>query len=654
MKFLALIIFLSPVFAFSQGHDFKFGTASFPELNMKTYAPDTSAVAVVLNEFGEAYISSSSPNNLVYEFHSKIKILKPGGLKLADFTILLWKYSSQQMDLVSDIQASSFALDKNSGIVESKLDSKSIFTERSDDYSLKRFAIPNVRVGSVIEVRYRFETARIFNFKEWEFQDDIPKIRSEYWATIPANYVYNIALKGYLKLSKNDSEVLRDCFTPTGNKADCTRLKFAMENIPAFRTEEFLTAPKNYIAAITFELSEIKHFTGVVDKVTKDWKDVEDELRHNPSFGVQLKRGKDIMDNAVDQVTMLEKDPLKKAKAIYDFVKFNYQWNGKYNKYCDNGIKKAFDSKKGNVGDINLSLVAALRYADLDADPVILSTRANGFVTKLYPVMSDFNYVVAKVTVGGKAYLLDATDRYLPFGTIPIRCINGEGRVIGDRKTEWVDLTPSDKLKRTDYIAITIDKNGVTKGTMQTIHMGYRAVEQRKKIYDFDSVDEYKKDAANKESDLTILEHTVDNLDSLNMPLIEKYTIEFDDQDHDATVLLINPFINNRWKENPLKSTERFYPVDFAAPREERVTFQLNFPEDMEIVSAPTPVGLALPNNGGRYVLAVKQSPGSIVLSSWLAIDRTLYTATEYHYLRELFAQLVQTQSTDIMLRKKE
>ena len=66
---------------------------------------------------------------------------------------------------------------------ETKLDPKNVFLEnQSKYYDAKKFAIPNVKEGSVIEVFYTLESPFIFQFRSWEFQSDIPKLQSEYWA----------------------------------------------------------------------------------------------------------------------------------------------------------------------------------------------------------------------------------------------------------------------------------------------------------------------------------------------------------------------------------------------------------------------------------------------------------------------------------------
>ncbi len=260
---------------------------------MKLYEPDTSAVALMLDEFGEAYFDNNNDHNLLFEYHARIKILKKGGVSYGTFEIPLRKSDGRTERIVS-IRASSFNIE-NGSMRETKLDPKNVFLEnQSKYYDAKKFAIPNVKEGSVIEVFYTLESPFVFKFRSWEFQSEIPKLQSEFWALIPGNYLYNVSLRGYLKLTKEESELVRSCFLT----ADCSRLKFAIKNIPAFKEEEFMTAKSNFISAINFELSQINYFDGRKDKITKEWKDADEELRQNSQFGLQIKRGKDIVDES--------------------------------------------------------------------------------------------------------------------------------------------------------------------------------------------------------------------------------------------------------------------------------------------------------------------------------------------------------------------
>lgn len=647
---ITLLLLSSPWFAVAQGHGFPFGKVTLQNLTQKMYDRDTTAKALMLDEFGEAYVDNGGNHNLIFEHHYKIKILKAQGLELSNFSMPLIKYNSQSMEILREVKASSFSI-VDGVIKESKLNAKNIFTEHYEEGDIKKFAIPNVMVGSVIEIQYKIERPNMFNFQRWEFQSDIPKVRSEYWATIPANYSYNIALKGFLRLSKNESELMRDCFTPGGNSADCSRMKFAMENIPAFVEEEYMTARENYLSSINFELSEIKYFRGGVDKITKEWRDVEEELRRDQRFGVQLKRGEDIVGEAAEQLLTGQKDSLAKAKIIYDFIVNHYVWNREFSKYCDQGIKKAFDAKTGNVGDINLSLIAALRYAGFLADPVILSTRDNGFVTELYPVLSDFNYVIAKLTVQGKTYLLDATDHLLPFGMIPFRCLNGKGRVIGDKRTSWQEIVPENKFRKMSYVTLRFDEEGNWSGTIQNVYVGYEAYLKRKEVLSFNNVEAYQQSIEGQSIGVTIHKLDMKNLEEIAETLIENIECTLEGPG-DVSSFLFNPFELNKRESNPFKSSERLYPVDFGSTIDERIVVTLQLPAYINVVDPPQRVALALPNNGGKFIFDVKNDPHTLVISTWLNLSRPVFSSEEYHYLKELFSRIVQIQNTDLIFRK--
>jgi hypothetical protein len=646
-------LFISTIL-YAQDNGFPFGEVTLRDLEMKMYDKDTSAVAVVLTEFGEAYIENGNNFNLIFEYHTRIKILKKAGLNLADIEIPLRKADGKK-EVLRDVKASSFTIE-NGSIKEAPVGYRNIFTENRNKYrDVKKFAIPNVHAGSIVEFKYILESPFIFNFRNWEFQSDIPKVSSEYWALIPGNYLYNITLKGFLKPSKSESQLVKECFTPGGgNKSDCAVYKYAMTNVPAFHEEDYMTAPSNFIAAMNFELAEIKHFNGRVDKVTEEWKDAEKELQLHPDFGVQLKRGKDIVDEHVKIVLKNESDPLIKARKIYDFIKGWYRWNGTYGKFSELGIKKAFEQKSGNVGDINLSLVAALRYAALDVEPVILSTRENGLPIELHPVLSDFNYVVAKVNIGDKVFLADATDAFHPFGILPEHCLNGKGRVLGEKESYWIDLKPADRAKQISVLNLKLGTDGVIRGLLQTSYSGYDAIEQRKKLAAFNSHQDYIHDLDNKLDRIDIKGFEIKNVDDLTHPVVQSLKIEivaFDSAD--AGNFMLNLFIMGKWERNPFRSTLRLYPVDFGTPMEMVTVLNLEYPEDFEILNPPDKTALSLPNSGGRFLLEVQQQGNRITLNNSLTINKTIFSSEEYPYLKELFNRIIQIQNGDLIFRKR-
>lgn len=642
-----LLIFITN----AQERGFDFGKVTASELSMTTYAGDTSAAAVVLQEFGDAYIDSDDWE-LRLEYHVKIKILKQAGIDQGNVVLVLHRQDGKE-ELVKNVTASSFNIE-NGRIVESKLPSKEVFRQEANTYTVvQRFAIPNVKVGSVIEYKYTLQSPWKRNFRKWEFQSDIPKVSSEYWATIPPYYTYNITLRGFLKLTTDVSEIMRNGFSSGAGMVDCTRLKYGIKNIPAFREEKYMTASSNYRSAVNFELLEVRHPDGRVDKITTEWKDAVDELRREPRFGIQLKRAKNIVGDDVAQVVAGVDDPLEKAKLIYDFVKRRFDWNGFNGIYSENGVRKALDLGKGNVGDINLTLIASLLAADLHAEPVILSTRSNGFPVEIHPVITDFNYLIARLTVDNKVYLLDATDDFLPFGLIPEKCINGKGRVIAENST-WQSLDAPASLKYVSMMNLKIGMDGSMTGHMEVNYYNYEGVEQRKELSRLADDQTYITRKAVGSTLTTVSNVVKENIREIDKPLTIKFDFAGDIFDAAAGPQgLIAPFLFDAWKENPFRSGERLFPVDFGIPIDQRSIIYIELPEGYQIKSVAENVALALPNAGGRYLFQAKVDGNKVSMSSNLVISRTFYSAEEYHYLKELFSHVIQTQGADMLIVRK-
>jgi hypothetical protein len=633
-----------------QRTELPFGEVKQTDLISKSYALDTGANAIVLNEIGNAYISEE---NLIYEYYVKIKILSQKGFGQADFLILLNKSKERKVsETLYSIRASTYNL-KGIETVESRMESSNVFTEKNEEYDLKKFTLPDIHEGSVIEVKYAIESPFIFNFHTWEFQSDIPKIHSEYWARIPANYVYNVALRGYLKLTKNESFIVKDCFSNGGGKSDCSQLHYAMDNVPAFKEDDYMTAKTNFLSALYFELSEIQQFDGRVNKITKEWRDVDAELRKEEKFGLQIKKASDLLEEDVKKSITPDQDELAKAKIVFDLIKGRYLWNGNNRMFGELGAKQSFESRKGSSADINLALVAALQVAGLNAYPVLLSTRDHGLPIELYPVISGFNYVVAYVEIKGITYLLDATNVHHPFGFLPMRCLNGKGRLM-TKVSSWIEIKPQDKQKTVTTLDLTMKEDGSLSGKLSISYLGYDAFARRSLIFSATDKDEYVKKLETKVRDIEVSNYRVENLENLESPLMEKTELKIpSDVQPGANTIYFDPFIFEKWGENRLKSSERSYPVDFGAPIEHTSILTLNFPSTFEVDELPKSVALALPQGGGRYVFSVTQLGNKLVITGGLTLTRAVYNSSEYHYLRELFTRMVQIEHSQIVFKKK-
>ncbi|MDR3696071.1 DUF3857 domain-containing protein [Mucilaginibacter sp.] len=658
-----LILVLS--FCFLQlatAQDFPYGQISTDELNMKNYASDISAHAVVLREYGKAQIQVASDDNIkvMFEYHVKIKIFDKKGFDEATTEIKLRNNDDHSdMDEIEKVTGATYFTGDDGTIHKVEFDPKKVYTTRDYKYqSTFKFTMPALVEGCVVEYTYRLFSPiglHLDNFHPWEFQSDIPKVYSEFEAIIPGHFTYNAALRGYLKLTKNTSSVLKGCFSTHGAASDCSDIIYAMSDIPAFIEEDDMTSPKNYLSTLSFDLVEFTNpYNGVVTKETKEWKDIDYSLKSDYAFGGQLKR-KDLLKDRILPAYAGKTDDLEKAKAIYAYLQKWFKWND-YIGYESDGIKKAFESHTGSIADINMALITALNGAGINTEAVLLSTRENGLLNDLYPAVNKFNYIIAKANIGDKIYLLDASDPLMAFGMLPLKCLNDKGRVFSlDKPSYWIDLNLPQKETSNSVMEFTLQDDGKIKGTITNYSMGYEAYKKRVAIKKFNTTDEYVEDIAGKFPKLKILKSEISNLDSLDKPVMEKYEVEINIYDKMAAgSLTFNPFFLDRMTTNPYKLTERSYPVDRGMPGDYRTTLIMHLPAQYVVDNPPKALGIALPNNGGRFLTDFQASDdNTFTFSHIIQLNKSIYSSQEYPYLKELYNNIIQSEKAEMVFKKK-
>src|SRR5687768_286139 len=97
---LYFVVLVAQLALSATAQDVPFAPVSVSELARNTYENDTSAGAVVLKEFGEAYISNGENYHLMFTYRARIKILNKKGLEQADVEIALRKFSSSSIEKI--------------------------------------------------------------------------------------------------------------------------------------------------------------------------------------------------------------------------------------------------------------------------------------------------------------------------------------------------------------------------------------------------------------------------------------------------------------------------------------------------------------------------------------------------------------------------
>jgi hypothetical protein len=647
-KITLLLILLTPTLLFAQKEkSSKMGQTTLEELKMTVYDKDSTASAVVLYEHANLYVDKENDFDNRTDYYYRIKILNKSSFDLADIDINL--YSKKR---VLDIRATTYNINEAGTMDKNNLLEKDIFTLKEDeDWTVKKFTMPNIKEGTVIEYTYSI-LSPYSSISDWYFQSDIPKIKSEYDSAILGNYKYNVRVIGYLKLDKDNASIKQNCIEIPGiGRGACVIYSYGMYTIPAFKEEEYMLSKKNYVSRVSFDLKSFTNVKGLTTSYTTTWKKADKSLK-NYFFNNQTSK-KNFFKSRIPETILNIENKLERTKKVFNFIKEYYTWNDKNWTNEDVKLREAYTNKSGNVGEINLSLYNSLKAANIDADLVVLSTRNNGFPTKLYPIIYDYNYVIIKVNLNGENYYLDATEKYLPFGQVPVRALNGEARTIDAEEDEhWKVLKPRFNSNKNIRAELTLNKDSEFVGNLVINRNGYFASNQREIIYSKDE-DAYLEVFETDNPNIEVEDYSHINLDSLEKSFTEKFKVKISLTDELSTKTRINPFFFFRTKKNPFKLKERNYPVNFGYPRKNNFSLKLKIPENYKIIQLPKNLAISLPNKGGRYILKTTATDDTINITLRSSINKKEYSVKEYFALKEFYKQIIIAEKSYIIIEKE-
>ncbi len=630
-----------------------FGILSKEEMAFTEYPADSTANAVVMYERGNNFFAVRDNRIwLIKKYYGKIKILNEKGLDEGNISIPLYR-NSKNRETIEKLRA----ITHNSGGAKRELLASEVFSvDVNEWYTKKRFTFPNVKKGSILEYRYTVVSPFFFKLEGWNFQSHIPKIYSEFNAKIPSNYKYNRTLLGALPLAANDATIESACFYVDGypNPADCEVLRYAVRNAPAFNADDaYMLATSNYISRLDFELAEYYTFQGAKVKYSKSWKDVDRDFKKDKDIGRQLTK-KGFFEKNVPESLLSTGDELTRAQNIYNFIRGYYTWNGKYGIYDKVRVKDAFNKKIGNVGEINISLINLLNAANINTNLMLLSTRQNGLPKKNRPVLSDFNYVVAKVHIDGKDYILDATDKSIPFGMLPFRCLNYQGRVMDFKKESyWYDIAAYDNNKNMYRVQLDFQpEEEKFVGKINQLTFGYNAVNKRRAFAE-SSEDSYLKNIENSfVDDFLITEYTLNDAQSDEKKVSERFEFELETSVTSDNIYL-DPFFIKFFRKNPFIQEKRNYPIDFGYNREYAFHLIFNVPEGYKIKDLPKKKVVALPEQMGKLKFDCRPQGNSIILLFDVAINSSHYSTEKYEMLKEFFKHITEVQNNTLIALEK-
>ena len=442
----------------------------------------------------------------------------------------------------------------------------------------------------------------------------------------------------------------QDLLSETG--AQAVHRRWAVQNAPAIRNEPYMTTTDDYVNRVYIQLGSYKFAHQIQKKILKNWSALNKELLDNESFGDKIDKTRKVKKLAED-ITTSAVSPKEKMAGIYYWVASNIVWSGDETAFGHQTVNDVLESKKGTSAEINFLLLSLLKSADIPCDPVILSTRENGKIQEWYPLLTQFNYVIASAKIDSLVYYLDATDPLRPIGLLPAKILNTRGLIVDKAGEEWVTFSSPKRYSNNSFALAVLKEDGTLTGTVDDTYKEYAALIKRRNIKDKKDKDILKDALDIEQFGITIDSAHIENKDSIDLPLKYKAWISSSEYvQGSGDVLYINPHILHRITENPFKTEVRKFPVDYSFQRSYTASLLLTIPENFEVKETLQNRVFTLGSNLATYKRLVQVDGNQIQLISDLEIRSTIISPEYYTRLKDFYAQIVSAESEQLVLAR--
>ena len=595
------------------------------------------------------YGISAEVLSLYEDRHVRMKILDTDALDLGDVS---FKYISEDnYQSIGNIKASCYTME-NGELVEHKLKKKDIFRTKLDDrISEVTFAIPNVKEGSIIEYEYQIISKRKWRPDTWYFSKNYPVAYSQVTFTIPEWFEFSRYARGYQGLVLDDTELTMTQLGAGYQAQPSVKYIWGKENLKAFKDEDYTANSDDFKEQIQFRLNSYS-FPGESKTFNTTWQNLNKNLLED-DYADQQKDKKVIVD-LVSTVTAGITDQKEIIRAIFDYVNENVEIEKQGWVYTSKPVKKVLNDKTGNIADANLLLVNMLQSAGIEAYPMLISTRSDGYIDQTYPTMQAFTYPVAYINIDDEHLILNATSDYRPYYLPSSEDFNLSGWVVRKENYGWVeieDLAP--KSMRFYKIDGILSEDGTYSGTVKVESNNYLSVSDRANINE-DSVEERFQKLYSGENDIIISETNHSDLEDDYENF--SFSAEFEIDDHAQSInnfIYFSPIIFEAENENPFTLEDRKYPVDFPYPRTNIQSITITLPDGYRLEEIPQPVIVNF-SNIASISINVTEINNAVQIQLKEMLKETVIEPKDYRDLQKYIDKVIQETSKQLTLVKSE
>jgi hypothetical protein len=680
--FLLLFLSVSPLFSQKKELKTKFGKISDAEIAMKSYEPDPAAPGVVLFDKGAVSHRYIDHRGFMQEYkrHVRLKIFKKEAYDLANVIIFYFKRQK-----ISELKASCYNVE-NGKLVETELEKNNVFDESlTRTRLLRKFSIPAVREGSIIEYTYTITDEFVVGLPDWTFQqEEIPTIWSEFEAEIPTFIEYNKIAQGWYPFTlavdenvntsmsltiteRTGGSISKSSMGSVNIEYQVKKLHYIQENVPALKPESFVASTSDYLSCIYFDVHAVydtdlipsgtsyQMVNGSFRERNNTWEKLGEEMLED-SYDDALKSSKYTADIA-EQTVAGKTTVIEKTTALYEYVGKNFQVRHLPYPWMSQTFEKLNKDRNGSETDINLLFVNLLRKAKLNAWPVMISTRAHGRIHPIRIDPAEMDRVITAVELEDETLLLvDASAFPNPIGLLDNEDLNEDGLLIKAKgNVKWVPLQNKVPVKTIYLATLDLKPEGMLTGKVVCAQMGYDAVKSHVALSkDKDPMNFVRSTFKEWAADGTFSEIKIENGDAWQEPTVKtEFKMESSAfSSVSGTKIFVSPSLGLGLHENPLKNPTRKFNVDLGTPHDENYNIIINIPPGYTVEEKPKGAKMAFGENALVFEYLVESTPDKIKVIIRNKYKKPYIGADLYPELREYFSTLVAKMEEQIVFTK--
>lgn len=614
------------------------------DLAMREFVAQPGASAVILDRT----LDSDTTKNSADAWFVRIKVLTEAGEDRGNIRI---RYVSSLSD-ATDIEARTIEPDGTIHVFNGRVFDRVLAQSRDLAVHEKRFAMPDVRVGSIIDYRYRIVWKSGFEpLPTWTIQSDL-FIRHEHFSVrssgVPITWIargldpQHHPVEHPSSRSKTRESTLtldEENVTPVANEPYSLPRAELVGNVKLFYALGMPTAfwarfGRENAKATEKYIGKPKDLESLVATIVGGTNRPEAKLR---AIYAYLLTFRNLTLEAVRSSEVQDASHLKENKSVRDVLQRRY----------------------GYSEELNMAFVAMARAAGFQAWLVLDSSRDGEFFSKSMEDFRQLDGSLAEVKVGNENKFYDP-GRGCPFGVIPwFRTAVTGIRLERESGVFETTAPPSSALARIDRTGhFHLNPDGALQGTLAVSYQGSAAYQRTLAALTMDEaarnqklVDEIRQQLPDR---AVVHLERVNGWSTSELELNVVFAVAVPGFAHPVgTRLMFSQGVLETTSSPKFPSPQRQGLVYFHAPSIVTDDIRIELPNGYRVESLPD--AMASPSSSAlRYQAAVQTTSTGLEWHRVQAIHQIIFPVKSYPAVRAFFATSLQNDQRQVALRSGE